>query len=140
MATIAFKLNELQIIIRGCIEHAFQLVLLFLQNSKLEFESDLTEDRKGLKQKATMVAQCLERKEEKARTRARKHRSLICLDDMGADVLDLPQRPYKECKSPKKNEIKTGQTHQESDKQLPANVIQELNSVLQKHRIVHENT
>nr|XP_028599635.1 arf-GAP with Rho-GAP domain, ANK repeat and PH domain-containing protein 2 [Podarcis muralis] len=110
------------------------------ENSKLEFESDLTEDRKGLKQKVTMVAQCLERKEEKARTRARKHRSLICLDDMGADVLDLPQRPYKECKSPKKNEIKTSQTHQESDKQLPANVIQELNSVLQRHRIVHENT
>ncbi|XP_061440036.1 arf-GAP with Rho-GAP domain, ANK repeat and PH domain-containing protein 2 isoform X2 [Rhineura floridana] len=110
------------------------------EDSKLESEIDLTEDKKGLKQKVSLVAQCLERKEERTRSRARKHRSLICLEDTGDDVVDLPQTPFKESKSPKKNESKVSQPHLESDKQLPANVIQELSTVLQRHRAFHEET
>uniref|UniRef100_A0ABM5GHY1 Arf-GAP with Rho-GAP domain, ANK repeat and PH domain-containing protein 2 isoform X1 n=1 Tax=Pogona vitticeps TaxID=103695 RepID=A0ABM5GHY1_9SAUR len=110
------------------------------ENSKLESESDLTEDKRTLKERVSRVAQCLERKEEKARSRTRKHRSLICLDDMGQDVVDLHQKPYKESKALKKSESKTSQTHLESEKQLPANVIQELHTVLQRHKAFHEMT
>ncbi|XP_062991515.1 arf-GAP with Rho-GAP domain, ANK repeat and PH domain-containing protein 2 [Elgaria multicarinata webbii] len=107
------------------------------ENSRLESES---EDKKSLKERVSKVAQCLERKEEKARSRARKHRSLICLEDTGEDVVDLHQTLYKESKSPKKSEDKASRAHLESDKQLPANVIQELHTVLQRHRAVHEET
>nr|XP_016853922.1 PREDICTED: arf-GAP with Rho-GAP domain, ANK repeat and PH domain-containing protein 2 [Anolis carolinensis] len=110
------------------------------ENSKLESESDLTEDKRGLKERASRVAQCLERKEEKARNRTRKHRSLICLDDMGQDVADSHQRPYMDSKAPKKNENKVNQMQLESDNKLPANVIQELHTVLQRHRALHEQS
>lgn len=120
--------------------HTLSFLLVFIQNSKLESENDLTEDKKGLKQKLALVAQCLERKEEKAWNRVKKHRSLICLDDTGQDDDCLHQRPFKESKSPKKSDDKAHQTHLESDNQLPANVIQELSTVLQKHRVFHEET
>ncbi|XP_066487843.1 arf-GAP with Rho-GAP domain, ANK repeat and PH domain-containing protein 2 [Tiliqua scincoides] len=110
------------------------------ENSKLESESVTTEDKKGLKQKLALVAQCLERKEEKAWNRVKKHRSFICLDDTGQDDDGLHQRPFKESKSPKKSDGQTHQTHLESDNQLPANVIQELSAVLQRHRAFHEET
>lgn len=88
-----------------------------------------------------MLTQRLEHKEEKARSHCKKHRSLICLEDTGEeDLVDFHQEHYKESKSPKKSENKTSQTHVESDKQLPANVMQELSAVLEKHRALHEKT
>uniref|UniRef100_A0A8D2JA96 ArfGAP with RhoGAP domain, ankyrin repeat and PH domain 2 n=1 Tax=Varanus komodoensis TaxID=61221 RepID=A0A8D2JA96_VARKO len=110
------------------------------KNSGLESENNLNEDKKSLKERVSRVAQCLERKEEKARSCTRKHRSLICLDDMDEDVVDLHQRPYKESKSSKKTEDKASRTQLESDKKLPANVIQELHMVLERHRALHEES
>ncbi|KAH0616261.1 hypothetical protein JD844_027239 [Phrynosoma platyrhinos] len=110
------------------------------ENSKLKSQTDLTEDKRGLKERALQVAQCLERKEEKARNRGRKHRSLICLDDMDQDVADLHQRPYKDSKTLKKSENKASQNQLESDKQLPANLIQELHTVLQRHRALNDQS
>ncbi|XP_067407632.1 arf-GAP with Rho-GAP domain, ANK repeat and PH domain-containing protein 2 [Emydura macquarii macquarii] len=99
-------------------------------------ENDIMEEKKNLKQKSYIVAQCLERKEEKARNHVKKHRSLICVEDTGAD---LHQIPYKESKTLKKNENKINKSNLESDK-LPPNVIQELHTVLQKNRALREET
>uniref|UniRef100_A0A8C8VKD7 ArfGAP with RhoGAP domain, ankyrin repeat and PH domain 2 n=1 Tax=Pelusios castaneus TaxID=367368 RepID=A0A8C8VKD7_9SAUR len=99
-------------------------------------DSYIIEEKKNLKQKADIVAQCLERKEEKARNYVKKHRSLIGVEDTGAV---LHQRPYKEPKTVKKNENKIYKSNFEPDK-LPPNVIQELHTVLQKNRALQEET
>lgn len=109
-----------------------------LQSEKAKFgehhENDFLEERKKLKEKASIVAQCLERKEGKVRNHAKTHQSLICVEDVGAMMTDLHQRPYKALK---KNKNKTTS---ELDKKLPSNVIQELNTVLQKNRGLHDET
>ncbi|KFW65279.1 Arf-GAP with Rho-GAP domain, ANK repeat and PH domain-containing protein 2, partial [Pygoscelis adeliae] len=97
-------------------------------------ENDFLEERKNLKEKASIVAQCLERKEEKVRNHAKTHRSLIS-EDVGAGMTDLNQRPRKALK---KNKNKTNKTTLELDNKLPSNVIQELNTVLQKNRALHD--
>uniref|UniRef100_U3J2J7 ArfGAP with RhoGAP domain, ankyrin repeat and PH domain 2 n=1 Tax=Anas platyrhynchos platyrhynchos TaxID=8840 RepID=U3J2J7_ANAPP len=98
--------------------------------------NDLLEERKNLKEKASIVAQCLERKEEKVRNHAKAHRSFIS-EDIGVGKTDLCQRPHKPLK---KNKNKTNKTALELDKKLPSNVIQELNTVLQKNRALHDET
>ncbi|XP_025030695.1 arf-GAP with Rho-GAP domain, ANK repeat and PH domain-containing protein 2 isoform X3 [Python bivittatus] len=110
------------------------------ENSKLETESDLSEDKKSLKERVSRVVQYKERKEEKIWNHARKHHSLICLEDMGENAVDLGQRLSKESKSSKKSESKLRETHLESDKQLPANVIHELHTVLQRTKALHNET
>lgn len=121
---------------------AFNLLFLFIfnQNSKLESEDELAEDKKGLKQKVSLVAQCLERNEDRAWSRERKHQSLIRLEDMGENIVDLHENPDKESKSPKKSENKANQAPLEPDKQLPAKVIHELSTILQKHKSFHKET
>ncbi|NWS99399.1 ARAP2 protein, partial [Mionectes macconnelli] len=99
-------------------------------------EKEFLEERTNLKEKASMVAQCLERKEEKARNQAKTHRSLIS-EDVGSGVTNLHQRPHKALK---KNKNKTNKTTLELDNKLPSKVIQELNTVLQKNRAVHDET
>ncbi|XP_015273680.1 PREDICTED: arf-GAP with Rho-GAP domain, ANK repeat and PH domain-containing protein 2 [Gekko japonicus] len=111
-----------------------------LENSKVEPGGELAEDKKGLKQKASLVAQCLERNEDKARSRERKYRSLIFLEDAGENVVDWPQNPAKESPSPKRSENRASQMPLESAKQFPADVIQELSTILQKHKSVHRET
>ncbi|NXD09440.1 ARAP2 protein, partial [Nothocercus nigrocapillus] len=101
-------------------------------------EDDLLEDRKNLKEKASIVAQCLERKEEEVRNQAKKHRSLTCVEDRGVGRTD--QRPHKEAKAQKKNKNKPNKTTLDMDNKLPSNVIQELNMVLQKNRALHDET
>uniref|UniRef100_A0A8C2U5S9 ArfGAP with RhoGAP domain, ankyrin repeat and PH domain 2 n=1 Tax=Coturnix japonica TaxID=93934 RepID=A0A8C2U5S9_COTJA len=98
-------------------------------------EIDLVEERKNLKEKASIVAQCLERKEEKVRNHAKTHRSFICAEDMSVGAADQCQRSHK---PPKKNKNKTNKTTLELDNKLPSNVIQELNTVLQKNRTLHD--
>ncbi|XP_074848689.1 arf-GAP with Rho-GAP domain, ANK repeat and PH domain-containing protein 2 isoform X2 [Carettochelys insculpta] len=100
-------------------------------------ENDDVEEKKNLKQRAYIVQQCLERKEEKARSHTKKHRSLICVEDTSADVADFHQSPSKESRTLKKHENKTNKSTLESEK-LPPNVIQELSTVLQKNRALHE--
>lgn len=118
---------------------------LFAQNIQLGLgkpklsdhdEDDLLQERKNLKEKASIVAQCLERKEEKVRNHAKAHRSFIS-EDIGVGKTDLCQRPHKPLK---KNKNKTNKTALELDKKLPSNVIQELNTVLQKNRALHDET
>ncbi|XP_074003419.1 arf-GAP with Rho-GAP domain, ANK repeat and PH domain-containing protein 2 [Numenius arquata] len=100
-------------------------------------ENNFLEERKNLKEKASIVAQCLERKEEKARNHAKTHRSLISVGDAGAGLSDLHQKPHKALK---KSKNKTNKTTLELDNKLPSNVIQELNTVLQKNRALHDET
>uniref|UniRef100_A0A8C9MQ42 ArfGAP with RhoGAP domain, ankyrin repeat and PH domain 2 n=1 Tax=Serinus canaria TaxID=9135 RepID=A0A8C9MQ42_SERCA len=89
-------------------------------------DDELLEERKNLKEKASIVAQCLERKEEKGRNHAKTHRNLISEDDAGSGVTELPQITHKTLK---KNKNKTNKT-MELDSKLPSDVIQELNTVL----------
>ncbi|KAM9192963.1 arf-GAP with Rho-GAP domain, ANK repeat and PH domain-containing protein 2 [Mergus octosetaceus] len=120
--------------IRGSIEN----IQLGLGKPKLSDhnEDGLLEERKNLKEKASIVAQCLERKEEKVRNHAKAHQSFIS-EDIGVGKTDLCQRPHKPLK---KNKNKTNKTTLELDKKLPSNVIQELNTVLQKNRALHDET
>ncbi|XP_027602588.1 arf-GAP with Rho-GAP domain, ANK repeat and PH domain-containing protein 2 [Pipra filicauda] len=99
-------------------------------------ENEFMEERTNLKEKASMVAQCLERKEEKVRSHAKTHRSLIS-EDVGSGMTDLHQRPHKALK---KNKNKTNTATLELDNKLPSKVIQELNTVLQKNRALHNET
>ncbi|NXC51038.1 ARAP2 protein, partial [Penelope pileata] len=121
--------------IRGSTED----IQLGLRKPKLDEhnENDLLEERKNLKQKASIVAQCLERKEEKVRNHSKTHRSFISVEDVGVGMTDLSQRPHKPLK---KYKNKTNKTTLELDNKLPSNVIQELNTVLQKNRVLHDET
>ncbi|XP_070805035.1 arf-GAP with Rho-GAP domain, ANK repeat and PH domain-containing protein 2 [Pituophis catenifer annectens] len=110
------------------------------ENSKLEPERDLVEEKTGLKERVSRVVQHKERKEEKIWNQGRKHRSLICLEDMAEDVVNLDRRSCKESKSPRRNESKARETPLESEKQLPANVLHELHAVLQRTRAFHDDT
>uniref|UniRef100_A0A8C5T6B8 ArfGAP with RhoGAP domain, ankyrin repeat and PH domain 2 n=1 Tax=Malurus cyaneus samueli TaxID=2593467 RepID=A0A8C5T6B8_9PASS len=100
-------------------------------------EIELLEEGKNMKEKAFIVAQCLERKEEKVRNHAKAHRSLISEDDPVSGMTELHRRPDKTLKK-KKN--KTNKTTLELDSKLPPNVIQELNTVLLKSRPLHETS
>lgn len=112
-----------------------------LQTGKSRFsehhDNELLEERKNLKEKASIVAQCLERKEKKVRNHAKTHRNLISGDDAGSGMTELHQKPRKMLK---KNKNKTNKTTLELDSKLPSNVIQELNTVLQKTRALHETS
>uniref|UniRef100_A0A8B9MQA3 ArfGAP with RhoGAP domain, ankyrin repeat and PH domain 2 n=1 Tax=Accipiter nisus TaxID=211598 RepID=A0A8B9MQA3_9AVES len=118
--------------IRGSIE-----LQLFAETEREHHENDFLEERKNLKEKASIVAQCLEWKEEKVRNHAKTHRSLISVEDVGAGMTDLHQNRHKALK---KNKNKPNKTISELDNKLPSNVIEELNTVLQKHRTVHDET
>uniref|UniRef100_A0A663LY00 ArfGAP with RhoGAP domain, ankyrin repeat and PH domain 2 n=1 Tax=Athene cunicularia TaxID=194338 RepID=A0A663LY00_ATHCN len=92
---------------------------------------------KNLKEKASIVAQCLERKEEKVKSHAKTHPSLISVEDVGAGMTDLHQRSRKALK---KSKNKANKTALALDNKLPSNVIQELNTVLQKNRALNDET
>ncbi|XP_026555653.1 arf-GAP with Rho-GAP domain, ANK repeat and PH domain-containing protein 2-like [Pseudonaja textilis] len=111
-----------------------------LENSKLETERDLAEEKTSLKERVSRVVQHKERKEEKFWNQGRKHRSLICLEDMAEGVVNLDHRSCKESKSPKRNESKARETQLEPEKQLPANVLHELHMVLLRTRALHDET
>ncbi|NXJ79936.1 ARAP2 protein, partial [Trogon melanurus] len=112
-----------------------------MQSGKQKFsehrENDFLEERKNLKEKASIVAQCLERKEEKVQNRAKTHRKLISVEDGGGGMTDIHQRPHKALK---KTKNKPNKTTLELDNKLPSTVIQELNTVLQKNRVLHDET
>ncbi|NWU00900.1 ARAP2 protein, partial [Urocynchramus pylzowi] len=112
-----------------------------LQTGKSRFGehhgNELLEERKNLKEKASIVAQCLERKEEKGQNHAKTHRNLISEDDGGSRMTELHQIPHKTLK---KNKNKMNKTTLELDSKLPSDVIQELNTVLQKNRALHESS
>lgn len=98
-------------------------------------DNEFLEERKNLKEKASIVAQCLERKEERGRNHAKTHRNLISEDDAGSGMTELHQIPHKTLR---KNKNKANKTTLEVDSKLPSDVIQELNTVLQKNRALNE--
>ncbi|XP_067993645.1 arf-GAP with Rho-GAP domain, ANK repeat and PH domain-containing protein 2 isoform X1 [Melanerpes formicivorus] len=111
-----------------------------VQSGKQRFgehrENDFVAERKNLKEKASLVAQCLERKEERVRNHAKTQRGAVS-EDAGARMSDLHQRPHKALK---KNKHKANKTVAGLDHKLPSNVIQELNTVLQKNRALNNET
>ncbi|XP_072476540.1 arf-GAP with Rho-GAP domain, ANK repeat and PH domain-containing protein 2 isoform X2 [Notamacropus eugenii] len=88
----------------------------------------------SLRERASMVAHCLERKEDKLRNRTKKHRSLNCLEDSGADILHSHHKSHKDFKVLKKTEDRNGKSSLETDNKLPSKLIEELNIVLQRTR------
>lgn len=88
-----------------------------------------------LKERASLVAHCLEHKDEKLRTRTRKPRSLNCLEDSEAEALQGQQtKGLKNLKTLRKVEEKNSRAALDSDHKLPSKVIEELSAVLQRSR------
>lgn len=88
----------------------------------------------SLKDRASIVAQCLEHKEDKLRNRTRKHRSFVCLEDTESEVQQGQQKSHKGVKTLRKTEDKSNKAPLDSDHKLPSKVIEELNVVLQRSR------
>ncbi|XP_076794627.1 arf-GAP with Rho-GAP domain, ANK repeat and PH domain-containing protein 2 isoform X2 [Arvicanthis niloticus] len=88
----------------------------------------------SLKDRASIIAQCLEHKDEKLRNRARKHRSFNCLEDTEAEGPHSLPRGYKGLKTPKKTEDRNSKATLDPDHKLPSKVIEELSVVLQRSR------
>uniref|UniRef100_A0A663LX57 ArfGAP with RhoGAP domain, ankyrin repeat and PH domain 2 n=1 Tax=Athene cunicularia TaxID=194338 RepID=A0A663LX57_ATHCN len=118
------------------IKGSTESVISFQNTRRLRNEEKLS-FKKNLKEKASIVAQCLERKEEKVKSHAKTHPSLISVEDVGAGMTDLHQRSRKALK---KSKNKANKTALALDNKLPSNVIQELNTVLQKNRALNDET
>lgn len=87
-----------------------------------------------MKERASLVAHCLEHKDEKLRTRTRKPRSFNCLEDSEAEALQGQPKGLKNLKTLRKAEEKNSRAALDSDHKLPSNVIEELSAVLQRSR------
>ncbi|XP_045140157.1 arf-GAP with Rho-GAP domain, ANK repeat and PH domain-containing protein 2 isoform X2 [Echinops telfairi] len=87
-----------------------------------------------LKARASLVAHCLERKEDRLQNRARKHRSFNCLEDTEAEAPPGQAKFSKGLKTLRKTEDRSSKATLDSDNKLPSKVIEELNVVLQRTR------
>ncbi|XP_006874398.1 PREDICTED: arf-GAP with Rho-GAP domain, ANK repeat and PH domain-containing protein 2 [Chrysochloris asiatica] len=105
-----------------------------LERLRLSAKPDKESVDSHLKERASIVAHCLEHKEDKLRNRTRKHRSFNCLEDTGAEVPHGQQKSYKGVKTLRKTEDRNSKATLDSDNKLPSNVIEELNVVLQRTR------
>ncbi|XP_004389846.2 arf-GAP with Rho-GAP domain, ANK repeat and PH domain-containing protein 2 isoform X1 [Trichechus manatus latirostris] len=105
-----------------------------LERLRLSAKHDKESVDSSLKERATIVAHCLEHKEDKVRNRTRKHRSFNCLEDTGAEVPHGQQKFYKGVKTLRKTEDRNSKATLDSDNKLPSKVIEELNVVLQRTR------
>ncbi|KAL1789608.1 arf-GAP with Rho-GAP domain, ANK repeat and PH domain-containing protein 2 isoform X1 [Sigmodon hispidus] len=88
----------------------------------------------SLKDRASIIAHCLEHKDDKLRNRARKHRSFNCLEDTEAEDAHSLPKGYKGPKTVKKPENRNSKTSLDPDHKLPSKVIEELSVVLQRSR------
>ncbi|XP_073898589.1 arf-GAP with Rho-GAP domain, ANK repeat and PH domain-containing protein 2 isoform X2 [Castor canadensis] len=88
----------------------------------------------SLKDRASIVAHCLEHKDDKIRNRARKHRSFNCLEDTEAELPQGQQKGYRGMKTLRKTEDRSAKAPLEPDHKLPSKVIEELSVVLQRSR------
>lgn len=88
----------------------------------------------SLKDRASIIAHCLEHKDDRLRNRARKHRSLNCLEDTEAEVPHGPPKGSKGPKTLKKTEDRNSKATLDPDHKLPSKVIEELSVVLQRSR------
>ncbi|XP_049565563.1 arf-GAP with Rho-GAP domain, ANK repeat and PH domain-containing protein 2 isoform X2 [Orcinus orca] len=104
-----------------------------LERLRLSAKRDQEPGDGTLRERASIVAQCLEHKDEKLRNRTRKHWSFNCLEDTEAEVLQGQQKGQKGLKTLKKTEDRNGKATLDSNK-LPPKVIEELSVVLQRAR------
>ncbi|XP_067591793.1 arf-GAP with Rho-GAP domain, ANK repeat and PH domain-containing protein 2 isoform X2 [Pseudorca crassidens] len=102
-----------------------------LERLRLSAKHDQEPGDGTLRERASIVAQCLEHKDEKLRNRTRKHWSFNCLEDTEAEVL---QGQQKGLKTLRKTEDRNGKATLDSNNKLPPKVIEELSVVLQRAR------
>ncbi|ELW48442.1 Arf-GAP with Rho-GAP domain, ANK repeat and PH domain-containing protein 2 [Tupaia chinensis] len=91
-----------------------------------------------LKERASIVAHCLEHKDDKLRNRTRKHRSFNCLEDTESEVSHGQQKGQRGLKTLRKTEDRNSKVTLDSDHKLPSKVIEELNVVLQRSRTLQK--
>lgn len=112
----------------------FQSAKAELEKLRLGEKRDQESGDSTLKERASMVAHCLEHRDDKLRNRTRKHRSFNCLEDTEAEVLCGQQKGHKGLKTLKKTEDINGKAALDPDNKLPSKVIEELSMVLQRSR------
>ncbi|XP_004867729.1 arf-GAP with Rho-GAP domain, ANK repeat and PH domain-containing protein 2 isoform X2 [Heterocephalus glaber] len=105
-----------------------------LERLRLSAKHERESMEPSLKDRASIVAQCLEHKEDKLRNRTRKHRSFVCLEDTEAEAQQGQQKGQKDLKTLKKAEDRNNKATLDSDHKLPSKVIEELSVVLQRSR------
>lgn len=107
-----------------------------LEKLRLHEQRDQAPGDSSLKDRASMVAHCLEHRDDKLRHRTRKHRSLYCLEDTEAEAEALPgpQKGPRGAKTLGKAEDRNGRATLDADHKLPSQVIRELSVVLQRSR------
>ncbi|XP_059779199.1 arf-GAP with Rho-GAP domain, ANK repeat and PH domain-containing protein 2 isoform X2 [Balaenoptera ricei] len=105
-----------------------------LERLRLSAKRDQEPGDGTLKERASIVSQCLEHKDEKLRNRTRKHWSFNCLEDTEAEVLQGQQKGQKGLKTLRKTEDRNGKATLDSNNKLSPKVIEELNVVLQRSR------
>ncbi|XP_028021412.2 arf-GAP with Rho-GAP domain, ANK repeat and PH domain-containing protein 2 isoform X4 [Balaenoptera acutorostrata] len=105
-----------------------------LERLRLSAKRDQEPGDGTLKERASIVSQCLEHKDEKVRNRTRKHWSFNCLEDTEAEVLQGQQKGQKGLKTLRKTEDRNGKATLDSNNKLPPKVIEELSVVLQRSR------
>ncbi|TKC45284.1 hypothetical protein EI555_020558 [Monodon monoceros] len=105
-----------------------------LERLRLSAKHDQEPGDGTLRERASIVAQCLEHKDEKLRNRTRKHWSFNCLEDTEAEVLQGQQKGQKGLKTLRKTEDRNGKATLDSNNKLPPKVIEELSVVLQRAR------
>ncbi|XP_055479780.1 arf-GAP with Rho-GAP domain, ANK repeat and PH domain-containing protein 2 [Psammomys obesus] len=88
----------------------------------------------SLKDRASIIAHCLEHRDDRLRNRARKHRSLNCLEDTEAEVPHGLPKGSKGPKTLKKTEDRNSKVTLDPDHKLPSKVIEELSVLLQRSR------
>ncbi|XP_006759394.1 PREDICTED: arf-GAP with Rho-GAP domain, ANK repeat and PH domain-containing protein 2 [Myotis davidii] len=108
-----------------------------LEKLRLHEKRDQEPGDSTLKDRASMVAHCLEHRDDKLRHRTRKHRSLYCLEDTEAETEAFhgqQKGPKGSSKTLGKTEDRNGKATLDADNKLPSQVIRELSVVLQRSR------
>ncbi|XP_053778401.1 arf-GAP with Rho-GAP domain, ANK repeat and PH domain-containing protein 2 isoform X3 [Desmodus rotundus] len=105
-----------------------------LEKLRLRERDDQESGDSTLKERASMVAHCLEHRDDKLRNRTRKHRSFNCLEDTEAEAFLGQQRCLKGLKVTGKPEDRNGKAPLDPNNKLPSKVIEELSVVLQRSR------
>ncbi|KAM4810880.1 arf-GAP with Rho-GAP domain, ANK repeat and PH domain-containing protein 2 isoform X1 [Urocitellus parryii] len=115
-------------------QRSFESTKAELERLRLSEKHDREFMDPSLKDRASIVAQCLEHKEDKLRNRTRKHRSFNCLEDTESEVPRGHQKGHKGLKTLGKAEDRNSKAALDTDHKLPSKVIEELSVVLQRSR------
>ncbi|VTJ74236.1 Hypothetical predicted protein, partial [Marmota monax] len=115
-------------------QRSFESAKAELERLRLSEKRDREFMDPSLKDRASIVAQCLEHKEDKLRNRTRKHRSFNCLEDTESEVPRGHQKGHKGLKTLGKADDRNSKAALDTDHKLPSKVIEELSVVLQRSR------